>query len=335
MIFDMLAIFFKSLLPQSYLWMLPWRCLHWPLIFCRSGCWWAIVRRVLIRGTPLLTASVGKSTWPFRRFVEVREAGLVSWTWSRVRRTSYGTFVLLELISGRMFVCIPMGVIRWWLSPTWLQSVIILASMMLHLLLTSILEESSGMIYSISTTCIYAFSTRLNAVRVGKNSVLKSFTRLLSGSSMESRSILLEHTLVLAGETVESGSVWQGWPSVTQEALSVHRSRVKYLLDRSLQFRETSGQLNEKSEGSRSKKSLLRRVFYSSTDSSQWKHSDITALRGDERIPLLKSGNDIPNYSNSFEVVWFLSLHTVAEHALIFHTKYSRNIRGLLSTTKS
>ena len=159
------------------------------------------------------------------------------------------------------------------------------------------------MMFSISTTCIYAFSTRLNAVRVGKNSVLKSFTRLLSGSSMESRSILLEHTLVLAGETVESGSVWRGWPSVTQEALSVHRSRVKYLLDRSLQFRETSGQLNEKSEGSRSKKSLLRRVFYSSTDSSQWKHSDITALRGDERIPLLKSGNDIPNYSNSFEVV--------------------------------
>jgi carbonic anhydrase/acetyltransferase-like protein (isoleucine patch superfamily) len=65
---------------------------------------------------------------------------------------------------------------------------------------------------------------------VGENCVLKSNTRLLSGSAMEDHSILLEHTLVISGETVDRGSVWQGWPSQLHYPLREHRDGLTNLL---------------------------------------------------------------------------------------------------------
>lgn len=115
---------------------------------------------------------------------------------------------------------------------------------------------------------------------------------------MEARSILREHTLVLAGETVESGSVWQGWPSSTQESLGIHRSRVKRLLDRSLQFRITAAPTDDQGEDSQKKKPLLRRVFYGN-DSVRWKRDGSNGHRGEEAIPLLNSNNEMRSYSKT------------------------------------
>lgn len=72
---------------------------------------------------------------------------------------------------------------------------------------------------------------RLNPLSVGTGCVLKSMSRLLSGSSMQDHSILQEHTLVLAGEEVEAGSVWQGWPTRTQISLKEHRANIQEILD--------------------------------------------------------------------------------------------------------
>jgi acetyltransferase-like isoleucine patch superfamily enzyme len=71
---------------------------------------------------------------------------------------------------------------------------------------------------------------RLNPIDVGSGCVLKSNTRLLSGSGMENNSILLEHTLVISGDRVDAGSVWQGWPSEVHTPLREHRQGVTNLL---------------------------------------------------------------------------------------------------------
>ena len=53
----------------------------------------------------------------------------------------------------------------------------------------------------------------LNRLHVGKGAGMRSFTRLLSGATMEASSRMLEHTLVFAGDSVAAGSTVQGWPS--------------------------------------------------------------------------------------------------------------------------
>ena len=115
---------------------------------------------------------------------------------------------------------------------------------------------------------------------------------------MEARAILLEHTLVLAGETVESGTVWQGWPSSTQETLSLHRSRIKRLLDRSLEFRVTTTSANDAAKDGQQKKPLLRRVFYAA-DSVRWKLDGSHGTRVEEATPLLNSANELRSYSKT------------------------------------
>ncbi len=67
---------------------------------------------------------------------------------------------------------------------------------------------------------------------VGKNCVLKSNTRLLSGAQMSDYSIMQEHTLVLAGDTVDSGSVWQGWPSNNITPLETYRKHMMNLVNK-------------------------------------------------------------------------------------------------------
>ena len=64
---------------------------------------------------------------------------------------------------------------------------------------------------------------RLNRIYVGNYCVLKSNSRLLSGSGMEDNSILLEHTLVLSGEEVDKNGVRQGWPISKHLSLEEHR----------------------------------------------------------------------------------------------------------------
>jgi hypothetical protein len=64
---------------------------------------------------------------------------------------------------------------------------------------------------------------KLNRIFVGSYCVLKSNSRLLSGSGMEDNSILLEHTLVLSGEVVDRKEVRQGWPIFTHISLQEHR----------------------------------------------------------------------------------------------------------------
>ncbi|PSN61584.1 acetyl-CoA synthetase-like protein [Corynespora cassiicola Philippines] len=53
---------------------------------------------------------------------------------------------------------------------------------------------------------------RLNNLRVGDRSVLRTGSRLLSGGSIGEDACLLEHTLVVAGDHVEAGDTYQGWP---------------------------------------------------------------------------------------------------------------------------
>ena len=64
---------------------------------------------------------------------------------------------------------------------------------------------------------------KLNKIIVGNNCVLKSHSRLLSGSGMEDNAILLEHTLVISGEVVDKMGVRQGWPINTHMSLEEHR----------------------------------------------------------------------------------------------------------------
>jgi hypothetical protein len=117
---------------------------------------------------------------------------------------------------------------------------------------------------------------------------------------MEGRSVLLEHTLVLAGEAVESGSVWQGWPSASQQSLPAHRLRMKALLDKSLSFR-FSASPSEDSDGANTKPSMLRRVYYGSSstkpENARWESSQLEIL--DEKTPLLKE-KPPARYSDSF-----------------------------------
>ncbi|KAL2869726.1 uncharacterized protein BJX67DRAFT_378781 [Aspergillus lucknowensis] len=53
----------------------------------------------------------------------------------------------------------------------------------------------------------------LHPLVVGERSVLRTGSRLMSGSSMGRDACLLEHTLVLSGDCVDDGQCMQGWPA--------------------------------------------------------------------------------------------------------------------------
>lgn len=53
----------------------------------------------------------------------------------------------------------------------------------------------------------------LNELVVGKGSVLRTGSRVLSGGVVGEGSVLLEHTLVMGGDVVEGGCTVQGWPA--------------------------------------------------------------------------------------------------------------------------
>lgn len=53
----------------------------------------------------------------------------------------------------------------------------------------------------------------LNELVVGRGSVLRTGSRVLSGGVVGEGSILLEHTLVMGGDRVDGGSTVQGWPA--------------------------------------------------------------------------------------------------------------------------
>ncbi|KAL4911733.1 hypothetical protein BDW62DRAFT_217121 [Aspergillus aurantiobrunneus] len=53
----------------------------------------------------------------------------------------------------------------------------------------------------------------LHPLDVGDRSILRTGSRLMSGSSMGSDACLLEHTLVLSGDHVDDYSTMQGWPA--------------------------------------------------------------------------------------------------------------------------
>jgi len=53
----------------------------------------------------------------------------------------------------------------------------------------------------------------LNQIKIGPGVTLRSFSRVLSGATMESESKLLEHTLIMGGDAVAAKTTWQGWPA--------------------------------------------------------------------------------------------------------------------------
>ncbi|KAL3473421.1 hypothetical protein BJX99DRAFT_248963 [Aspergillus californicus] len=53
----------------------------------------------------------------------------------------------------------------------------------------------------------------LHPLVVGDRSIMRTGSRLMSGSSMGSDACLLEHTLVLSGDHVDDGGAMQGWPA--------------------------------------------------------------------------------------------------------------------------
>ncbi|KAI1003373.1 hypothetical protein K3495_g4834 [Podosphaera aphanis] len=62
----------------------------------------------------------------------------------------------------------------------------------------------------------------LRTLEVANGAVLRSGSRLLSGSSMGQDSILLEHTLIMAGDRADEGLVYQGWPAEVFSGSRVH-----------------------------------------------------------------------------------------------------------------
>ncbi|KAL2818783.1 hypothetical protein BDW59DRAFT_181831 [Aspergillus cavernicola] len=53
----------------------------------------------------------------------------------------------------------------------------------------------------------------LHPLKVGDRSILRTGSRLMSGSSMGSDACLMEHTLVLSGDHVDDQTTMQGWPA--------------------------------------------------------------------------------------------------------------------------
>lgn len=53
----------------------------------------------------------------------------------------------------------------------------------------------------------------LNELVVGRGSVLRTGSRVLSGGVVGEGSVLLEHTLIMGGDKVDGGSTVQGWPA--------------------------------------------------------------------------------------------------------------------------
>ena len=51
----------------------------------------------------------------------------------------------------------------------------------------------------------------LGNLMIGKNTTMRTGSRLMAGGVMEPGSVMLEHTLALPGETVDAGMAWQGW----------------------------------------------------------------------------------------------------------------------------
>jgi len=88
--------------------------------------------------------------------------------------------------------------------------------------------DDAALIAHINTKGVFS----LNNVIVGNGCVLKSGSRLLSGTYMDAHSMLLEHTLILAGDSVDSMTVWQGWPSKTRKSMKQHRKELFSLLHR-------------------------------------------------------------------------------------------------------
>lgn len=111
--------------------------------------------------------------------------------------------------------------------------------------------DDASLIAHINTRGVF----RLNPLVVGKYSVLKSMTRLLSGASIDQNAMMLEHTLVMAGETVDRGTVWQGWPSSNSISLFAHRQKIATRLDQVAikGFAHNSEEGNHKKKDSRNK----------------------------------------------------------------------------------
>lgn len=53
----------------------------------------------------------------------------------------------------------------------------------------------------------------LNEIVVGRGSVLRTGSRVLSGGVVGQESVLLEHTLIMGGDVVDGGCTVQGWPA--------------------------------------------------------------------------------------------------------------------------
>jgi acyl-CoA synthetase (AMP-forming)/AMP-acid ligase II/carbonic anhydrase/acetyltransferase-like protein (isoleucine patch superfamily)/acyl carrier protein len=152
--------------------------------------------------------------------------------------------------------------------------------------------DDASLIAHINTRGVF----RLNPLVVGNNCVLKSMTRLLSGSAMEKYSILQEHTLVLSGEMVDIGTVWQGWPTRSQLSLDKYRDSVRYRLDDlAWKNNQEDEDDNIKINTSKSKSKRITGVNFANSITSPV----IESVTINERIPLLPAGGTKKSYSNN------------------------------------
>lgn len=109
----------------------------------------------------------------------------------------------------------------------------------------------------------------LNTLHLHTGCVLKSMSRLLSGSQpMQPHSILLEHTLVMAGESVESEIVWQGWPNRVQYSLWDYRLYMSELLAYHIQYDYKNNRYTFSSADSLDSSDLSHTVEESENDDS-------------------------------------------------------------------
>ena len=150
--------------------------------------------------------------------------------------------------------------------------------------------DDASLIAHINTRGVF----RLNPLVVGHNCVLKSMTRLLSGSAMENYSILQEHTLVLSGEMVDVGTVWQGWPTRSQLSLDKYRDSVRHKLD------DLAWKNNQEDEDDNIKITSKSKRRITGVNFANSIASPVTgAVTINERIPLLPAGGTKKRYGNN------------------------------------
>ena len=161
-----------------------------------SGCSSVGARQGTSAGIQVRTASAGSCTCRSHLCGTSCLVGGISWTASLDHRISSGTFGLWGLTLGTNVCLYPNGAKPMMTEPD------------LVTIGDGACVDSAVLVAHLNTNGKFS----MERLSVGKNCVLRTWSRLQQGARLHDDTVLLEHTLVMPGESVVSGSVLQGWP---------------------------------------------------------------------------------------------------------------------------